>query len=296
MIITGGVFMEGDPTRTMQRVSVGDDEIEYSDSGSGEPIVLVHAGVFGDWFLPLSESRVLDGFRVIRVRRAGYGARTPAGHLTLGDHAHHVAAVADRLDLHKIHWVGHSSSCQIGLALAIDRPELVHSLILLEPAAVGGFEVPASAELVRRFAGPAMAAFKAGDAQMAFDTFMRGVCGDGHRAVTEARLGQEGLERAVRDSQFFFRDELPAVLESQFGTAQGSRIRQPVLVVEGGDGARLGPLSGQVTELTKTFLPHAEVVIIPGVNHQLPLQDPETVGRVITTFARQHPIGRSSKA
>ncbi len=104
------------------------------------------------------------------------------------------------------------------------------------------------------------------------------------------------MERAVRDSQFFFRDELPAVLESQFGTAQASRIRKPVLVVEGGDGARLGPLSGQVTELMKSFLPHAEVVMIPGVNHQLPLQDPEAVGRVITTFVRQHPIGPSSKA
>ncbi len=288
--------MDRDPVGTMQRLSVGDAEIEYCDCGGGEPIVLVHAGVFGDWFLPLSESRVLDGFRVIRVRRAGYGLQRPADHLTLLDHARHVAAVADRLNLKQMHWVGHSSSCQMGLELAIDRPDLVHSLILLEPAAVGGFTVPATEELVRRFAGPAMAAFEAGDVETAFDTFMRGVCGEGHRAVTEARLGQEGYDRAVRDSQFFFRDELPAVFESQFGTAEANRVRQPVLVVEGGESARLGPLSRQITELTTTLLPHAEVMTIPQVNHQLPLQDPDAVGRVITTFARQHPIAAPSEA
>ncbi|PZS03136.1 MAG: alpha/beta hydrolase [Pseudonocardiales bacterium] len=282
--------MEQDRKPSMQRVSLGDVEIEYSERGGGEPIVLVHAGVFGDWFLPVSESPALDGFRVIRIRRAGYGSTPPTRHLTIADHARHAGALADRLGVPKIHWVGHSSSCQMGLQLAIDRPDLVHSLVLLEPAAVGGFAVPATEELVRRFAGPAMEAFASGDIENAFDTFMSGVCGGEHRAVTEARLGGAGYERAVRDSAFFFRDELPAVLESRFGAAEGRRVRQPVLVVEGAASARLGPLSRQITELTTTLLPHTEVVTVPGVNHQMPLQDPDAVGRVIATFARQHAI------
>ena len=64
----------------------------------------------------------------------------------------------------------------MGLQLALDRPNLVGSLILLDPAAVGVFLVPASEDLARRFVGPAMAAFAAGDTQTAFDTFMSGVC------------------------------------------------------------------------------------------------------------------------
>lgn len=39
--------------------------------GDGEPLLLVHAGVFSDWFAPLSARRVLDDFRVIRICRAG---------------------------------------------------------------------------------------------------------------------------------------------------------------------------------------------------------------------------------
>jgi len=122
----------------------------------------------------------------------------------------------------------------------------------------------------------------------AFDTFMRGVCGDGHRAVTEGRLGPTGYERAVRDAAFFFRDELPAVLESRFDAAEAARVRQPVLIVEGGESARLGPLSHQITALATTLLPHAELATITGVNHQMPLQDPDAVGKIIATFARQH--------
>lgn len=274
----------------MQRIALGDAEIAYSERGTGEPIVLVHAGVFGDWFLPVSASPTLNDFRVIRVRRPGYGPTPPARHLTLGDHAHVVAALADRLALRRIHWVGHSSSCQMGLELAIARPDLIQTLILLEPAALGGFTVPASEELGRRFAGPAMEAFATGDVEAAFDTFMRGVCGDGHRAVTEGRLGPRARERALRDAAFFFRDELPAVVESRFEVAEGARVQAPVLVVEGGESRRLGPLSHQITALATTLLPHAEVVTLAGVNHQMPLQDPDAVGRVIAAFARQHPI------
>ncbi len=156
----------------MQAVVVGDAAIAHSQHGVGEPIVLVHPGVFGDWFLPVSASPSLQGFRVIRVHRPGYGPAPPQRHLTLGDHAHAVAALVDRLALPRINWVGHSSSCQMGLELAIVRPDRVHSLVLLEPAAVGGFTVPATEELVRQFAGPAMEAFAAGDMAAAFDNFI----------------------------------------------------------------------------------------------------------------------------
>ena len=272
----------------MDSFSIDNADIGYSDRGAGEPVFLVHAGVFSDWFLPVSETRSFDQFRVVRIRRAGYGDFVPSRHLTMADHARHVAAVADRLGLERIHWVGHSSSCQMGLQLALDRPNLVASLILLEPAAVGGFLVPASEELARRFVGPAMAAFGAGDTETAFDTFMRGVCGDSYPNVLRDRLGSAGLDRAVRESAFFFRDEVPAVLESQFGEAEATRVQQPTLVAEGGESARLGPLSHQITALARKLLPHAEIATVKGTNHMMPLQDPDAVGHLIQAFVMRH--------
>ena len=272
----------------MNSFPIDDADLGYVDRGAGEPVLLVHAGVFSDWFLPVSETRSLDGFRVVRIRRAGYGGPMPSRHLTIADHARHAAALADHLGLERLHWVGHSSSCQIGLQLALDRPSLVASLILLEPAAVGGFLVPASEELARRFVGPAMAAFAAGDTETAFETFMRGVCGDSYRYVLAERLGTAGLERAVRESAFFFRDEVPAVLESRFGEAEASLVQQPILVAEGTESARLGPLSRQITALARKLLPHAEIGAVERTNHMMPLQDPDAVGHLIQTFVTRH--------
>lgn len=263
-------------------------DIGYSSRGVGEPVFLVHAGVFSDWFLPMSETQSFDGFRVIRIRRAGYGGPMPSRHLTIADHARHVAALADHLGLERIHWVGHSSSCQIGLQLALERPNLIASLVLLEPAAVGGFLVPASEELARQFVGPAMAAFAGGDTETAFDTFMRGVCGDSYRDVLADRLGSAGLDRAVRESAFFFRDEVPAVLESKFGEAEASLVQQPILVAEGAESARLGPLSQQITALARRLLPHGEIATVEGTNHMMPLQDPDAVAHLIQTFVTRH--------
>ena len=105
----------------------------------------------------------------------------------------------------------------------MERPELVRSLALIEPAAGGGFEVPASAGLGPAFVGPALAAFQAGELRAAFDSFMRGVCGDGYREIIEGRLGTTGFENAIRESAFFFRDEIGAVFESAFGPDQGRK-------------------------------------------------------------------------
>ncbi len=281
--------MQPDP-ETIKCMTLGDSEIEYSEHGEGEPILLVHAGVFADWFLPMAASHALSGFRVVRVRRAGYGPNAPKHPLTIHDHANHLVALADHIGLEALHLVGHSSGGLIGLQLASDHPKLVHSLILLEPAPCGPFQAPAFAEIGERFVGPAMGAFASGDLDKAFGTFMRGVCGDGYREVIESSLGRAGYAQAVQESSFFFRDEVPAAMQWRFGTHEAARIQQPVLIVEGGEGRKQGLLSEQVTELALKLLPHAEVALIEGVNHLLPLQNPDNVAQVVGDFARRHPI------
>jgi pimeloyl-ACP methyl ester carboxylesterase len=283
--MTNGVYSDG-----MQRIDLGGSQIEYLDRGQGEPVVLVHAGLFSDWFAPVSETQALGACRVVHVRRAGYGTNVSQGHLSISDHARHIGALADRLSINKLHYVGHSSSCLMGLQLALERPELIQSLILLEPAGGGGLTVPASEDIGRTFIGPAMAAFGAGDIETAFDTFMRGVCGERHRAVIEARLGSDGYRRAIRDARFFFGDEITAVLEWHFGADQATRVQQPILVVEGADSNAQGPLFHQVTERVRTLLPHAEVTVLDGVNHLMPLQDPETIGRIVAAFVQRYPV------
>ena len=273
-------------TEVMHRLQVDDTEVEFSDRGSGEPVLLVHAGVFADWFVPLAASPVLDGFRVIRLRRAGYlSGPPPARHLTLRDHARHAAALLDALGVPAAHVCGLSSSCLINLQLAMDRPASVASLTLMDPAPGAVLQAPSQQNFTSSVARPALAAAAAGDAGSAFDIWMGGV-DSGYQSVLEASLGSDGYQRAVAQSRFFFADELPAVREWALDEDRAANLAKPVLLVLG---ANSPPNFHDMVDLLAGVLPDAQIVTLGGVGHLMPLQDPEAVGRLIADFARRHP-------
>jgi pimeloyl-ACP methyl ester carboxylesterase len=154
--------------------------------------------VFGAWFAPLFGQRELDGLQVIRPIRPGYGGSpAPAGTTSLAYHARRCGELLHELGVERAHWVGHSSSCCIGLQLALDDPQLVASLILFEPAKPSGAVRAAHAS---SYAGPALDAAARGDLPTAFDVFLRGVGGDGYRQVLLRRLGEDGLAAAAEES------------------------------------------------------------------------------------------------
>ena len=274
----------------MKRICVGQGVVEFSERGSGDPILLVHAGVFGDWFAPLQADSHLDGFRLISMRRAGYveGA-PPTRHLSLADHATHCAILLDELRIGSAHFVGHSSSALIGLQLALDRPDLVHSLILLEPAPGGALNGPISSAVAPGAVGAAMAAYAEGRAADGFDLFMRAIGGDHYREVLDASLGSEGHARAIRESAYF-PDEAAAVWEWAFGREEATRITAPLLVVEGERTAGAAVIPPESVGLLGALVPHAETTVLRGAGHLMPLEDPSGVAKLIAGFARTHPI------
>jgi pimeloyl-ACP methyl ester carboxylesterase len=86
-----------------------------------EPVVLVHAGVFADWFKPLLEEPALTGrHRVVRYHRFGYaGSSRVAGAVSIAEQAAHLRALMRHLGIKQAHIVGHSSSGNIALQLAL---------------------------------------------------------------------------------------------------------------------------------------------------------------------------------
>ena len=111
-------------------------EIEYRVHGVGEPVVLVHAGVFADWFEPLiNEPALANRYRVVSYHRIGYaGSSDVAGPVNIAQQAVHLRSLMDTLGIERAHLVGHSSGGIIALQLALDAPGRVQSLSLLEPA------------------------------------------------------------------------------------------------------------------------------------------------------------------
>lgn len=263
--------------------------IEYSDRGDGSAILLIHGGVLDGWFAPLAEDPALDGFRVIRMIRAGYPAGpAPVGHVTIADHAGHCVALLDTLSIDHAHIVAHSSGSVIALQLAVDHPERVSSLMLVEPPLLDPLVGPEDLELLRTRLGPviggAIEAAARGDLQAAFDAFLSVICGPDYRNVLSATLGPKSLAQAERDCGFFFTDEVRALGEWRFDERVAAEIDQPVLLIQGG--ASPPPVHRLVARLGE-MIPNTEVATIDGENHLLPLHNPAALAGVATEYVRR---------
>ena len=169
----------------MEQMTIDGATIAWSDTGTGEPTLLIHAGVFGAWFAPVAPH--VPG-RVIRVLRAGYAdGPPPTALVTMAEHAAHAAALLDALGTGPATVVGHSSGTLIVLELAEARPDLVRRMVLSEPPLIDPLIDPADVADVHAQVGAAigaaMAATARGDRAGAYDAFMGAVCGPAHREV-----------------------------------------------------------------------------------------------------------------
>ena len=278
--------------RRMARAALEGIELEYEiRGGAGEPVVLIHPGHFADWFMPLlAEPALMDHYRVLWYHRVGcVGSSHIAGPVSLAQQAAHCRALMRHLGIARAHVVGHSSSGNIALQLALDAPDAVHSLAILEPAL---YAVP-SAQTSRAFVRAAVQLYRAGDTAGAIDTFLRGVCGPGYRAVLDQAL-PGAFDQHVADAETFFSQELPALQQWSFTREDARRITQPVLAVIGAKSQALDPIWGERQALLLSWLPNVEPFVLADATHLLQVQNPRGMAEGLAAFFARHPLSASS--
>jgi pimeloyl-ACP methyl ester carboxylesterase len=271
----------------VQSVNVNGVKLEYEATGAGEPVLLI-SPVIADGFLPLlAEPALADRYQLIRYHKRGWvGSTHTPPPVSIADHAADAAALLDHLDLRPVHIAGHSSGAAVAAQLALDHPEYVHTLMLLEPSLLS---VP-SGEAFLEQAGPAFEAYVSGDHTGALAMFMTAVSGlewTSSKALLEERV-PGAIEQAITDADTFFGIELPALTEWTFGREQAAVIHQPVLSVLG---TETQPLWVEVAEFLRSALPQVDECTIDGAGHLLHIQRPEPVARAIAEFLGRHPIG-----
>ena len=112
--------------------SVG--QVEYTESGHGEPILYFHGtGITGDVMIPVEQLLVDDGFRLIVPNRPGYGETPLATHETLLGCSEVAAALLDRLKIDQAFVMGSSGGAAFALAFAVNHPQRTRSMVLLCP-------------------------------------------------------------------------------------------------------------------------------------------------------------------
>ena len=187
----------------------------------------------------------------------------------------------------RAHIASHSSGAAVAAQLALDRPEMVHTLILMELSLLS---VPSGERFLEQ-AGPAFAAYARGDHARALAMFMTLVSGldwPACSALLEERI-PGSVTQSLEDADTFFGVELPALTRWDFGAQQAAAIDQPVLSVLG---SRTEPLWVEVADFLRSSLPQVEELTIEGVGHLLHIQRAEPVARGMVEFLQRNAIAR----
>lgn len=112
-------------------------KLHYQEKGTGTPLILIHGytSLFYTWndvFEPLSEH-----FRVIAVDLKGFGfSEKPVGDYTKREQAVLVKGLLDHLKIDKAWLAGNSMGGDVSLNIALQNPNRVAGLILIDSAGV----------------------------------------------------------------------------------------------------------------------------------------------------------------
>lgn len=113
--------------------------LAYIDEGKGSETILMIHGLGS--YLPAWKRNINElskNYRVIAIDLPGYGKSSKAPHSGLMTfYAGVIAEFIQQLNIGPVNLAGHSMGGQISMVLALEKPELVKRLILVDPA---GFE------------------------------------------------------------------------------------------------------------------------------------------------------------
>jgi pimeloyl-ACP methyl ester carboxylesterase len=269
-----------------QQLSVDGAVLEYEVVGAGEPVLLIHGALIAEAYEPLCRQPALARYRLVRYHRRGYaGSSQVTAPFSIAQQAADCRALLRHLGIERAHVVGHSSGGVMALRLALDVPEVVHSLILLEPALL---DVPSGAQLGEVLA-PILQRYGAGDKEGAADSFLRWAIEPDYRSWLD-RMIPGAYEQSVAAADTFFGVELPSLQEWYFTRQDARRITQPVLGVFGSESASIWPGWNEVHERLREWLPQAEPAVLAGSNHALEAKDPRGVAEAMVPFLARHPL------
>jgi pimeloyl-ACP methyl ester carboxylesterase len=266
----------------MKSADIGGITLEYEEQGSGDPVLFIHGALMAETYRPLMAEPALKDYRFLGYYRRGYGGSSRHdGPLPVSGHAADALGLLRKLNAVPAHVVGHSSGAAIALQLALDAPEAVRSLALLEPALL---DVP-SGEALFGLLAPSVGINEGGDKAGAVDSFLSAVCGKHYRRVIDTRI-TGAFEQATTDADAFFTNEFPAVGEWAFTREQAARISQPVLSVLGANtGAAIGlPTYTEIHERVLDWFPNARPLVLPEAAHLLQVENPQGMAEGLAAF------------
>jgi pimeloyl-ACP methyl ester carboxylesterase len=251
-------------------------------------VLLTGGALVADAVMPLTRQQTLtSSYRLIAYRKRGYATTDGRSQIvegvTLADYAGDAAALLENLGVSRAHVVGHSSGGMISMQLAHDRPDLVGSLVLLEPPLASP---EAFAQMEEHVLRPALDLYAAGDHEAAVELFLNAVAGPDWRIQMDAAL-PGGAGEAIAGADAFFGQELPAIGAWRFGPTEAATIEVPVLSVVG---SASDPFALQSRTILHEWFNDVEDYDLMGANHMMQLVDAAGLAGGLAEFFARHSL------
>lgn len=267
----------------LKRIDIGDVELTYIEQGKGPLIVLVH-GALGDCRTWSRQVALLaQHYHVISYSRR-YHHLNPAPEGTIdysyGRHVDDLISLIRALRLGPAHLVGHSYGATVAALVALERPEMVSSLVLGEPSLFSLLSDSQDRVSLRfhRIALRVVRKLSENDEQ-----------GLAVREYLNIVVGQDVFDELPLEDLLVINQNahtLGPMLRTYFepirlDRSSAQNLTMPTLLITG----ELSPgIYGAITRELNNCLPTADRFILPGASHGLQIENPEIFGIALMDF------------
>jgi pimeloyl-ACP methyl ester carboxylesterase len=229
----------------------------YEVVGSGDPVVMLHGGFCTIETFGAQTAALAEKYRVYLPERRGHGRTADVdGPITYVNMADDTIAFMDALGISNAHLVGWSDGGNVGLLVALKRPDLVRKLVFMGSAAnLSGMRPEMLAQLGAMTAD-------------SFPPMLR----EAYNATSPD--GPEHFAVIVEKLVDTWKTE-PSHQLSELET-----LAAPTLVLLGDDDVITIAHAGDIA----AAIPDSQLAVVPGTDHVLLFEKPDLVNRIILDF------------
>lgn len=249
-------------------VTVSGLSLYFIAAGAGMPVLYVHGNTGSSrWW-----SRVMDipGCRTVALDMPNFGASSPMeGEPDIHSYAKVVAGFMDLMGMQKAVVVGHSLGGTVVQSLALQRPDLVQAMVLVDSGAPSGLVTPKDRhpviELMRANRAVLEQALRAVVPTLKDESFFQELVDDATKMAPHAWIGN-----AEALSRFDIR-------------GRTAEFTGPVLVIRG----TLDPIiTDSMAADTAAAYAHSILEVLEGVGHSVIVEQPERFKEMLSRFVR----------
>ncbi len=259
--------------------------LPYVEQGKGTPVVFVHGAVSDHRTWARQREAVSARYRAIAYTQRYFGTEAwdkNGPKFGVQTHADDLAAFIRGLDAGPVHLVAWSYAGHIALKVALEKPELVKSAFVFEPAVASYVSDPAQLKALADDAGvmfgPVGQAVQSGDNAAAVQRLIDGVGErEGYFAAQPAAMQAIQLDSAGT-MPLILADKAPPLSCAQLG-----QIKPPVAIARG---ELVRPFFKEIADAAARCMPTARRVIAPKAKHMWPGEDPQGFSEAVIAFLK----------